>query len=95
MDGRKWYYASSGFSEHKLQKTCWYDDLLKVKTILKVKLVKIEFDYEIYNEKEELLTIASSFGFVDMKTARPTLPPDYVIEKLAKSKINKSELIIL
>jgi acyl-CoA thioester hydrolase len=68
------------------KKPARYDDLLTVKTIFKSQTsVKIEFDYEIYNEKLELLTIASStLVFVDMKTSRPTVPPEYVKEKLAK-----------
>jgi acyl-CoA thioester hydrolase len=66
------------------KKPARYDDLLTIKTILKSQsTVKIEFDYEILNEKEELLTIANSIlVFVDMKTGRPTAPPDYVKEKL-------------
>ncbi|HEX8577232.1 MAG TPA: thioesterase family protein [Flavobacterium sp.] len=66
------------------KKPARYDDLLIVKTIFKSQSsVKIEFDYEIYNESEELLTIASSvLVFVDMKTGRPTQPPAYVNEKL-------------
>ena len=66
------------------KKPARYDDLLIVKTIFKSQSsVKIEFDYEIYNESQELLTIASSvLVFVDMKTGRPTLPPEYVNEKL-------------
>lgn len=66
------------------KKPARYDDLLTVKTIFKSQTsVKIEFDYEIYNEKMELLTIANSvLVFVDMKTTRPTLPPEYVKEKL-------------
>jgi acyl-CoA thioester hydrolase len=68
------------------KKPARYDDLLRVKTIFKSQTsVKIEFDYEIYNEKEELLTIANSIlVFVNMKTARPTVPPEYVTEKLLK-----------
>jgi acyl-CoA thioester hydrolase len=66
------------------KKPARYDDLLTVKTIFKSQTsVKIEFDYEIYNEQNELLTIASStLVFVDMKTARPTRPPEYINEKL-------------
>lgn len=66
------------------KKPARYDDLLTVKTIFKSQTsVKIEFDYEIYNEKGELLTTGySMLVFVDMKTGRPTLPPDYVLEKL-------------
>jgi acyl-CoA thioester hydrolase len=66
------------------KKPARYDDLLTVKTIFKSQTsVKIEFDYQIYNEQNELLTIANSIlVFVDMKTSRPTLPPAYVSEKL-------------
>ena len=66
------------------KKPARYDDLIRVKTIFKSqRSVKIEFDYEIFNEKEELLTTGTSMlVFVDMKTGRPTLPPTYVSEKL-------------
>lgn len=66
------------------KKPARYDDELTVKTILKSQSsVKIEFDYEIYNEKNELLTTGNSIlVFVDMKTGKPTLPPAYVNEKL-------------
>jgi len=68
------------------KKPARYDDLLTVRTILKKQeSVKIEFDYEIYNEAGELLTIGNSvLVFVDMKTGRPVVPPDYVKEKLVK-----------
>jgi acyl-CoA thioester hydrolase len=68
------------------KKPARYDDLLRVKTIFKSQTsVKIEFDYEIYNEQEELLTIGNSIlVFVNMKTGRPTVPPEYVTEKLLK-----------
>ena len=66
------------------KKPARYDDLIRVKTIFKSQTsVKIEFDYEIFNEKDELLTTGTSMlVFVDMKTGRPTLPPKYVSEKL-------------
>lgn len=68
------------------KKPAYYDDLLTVRTIFKSQTsVKIEFDYEIYNEKEELLTTGYSvLVFVDMKTGKPMLPPEYVVEKLKK-----------
>ncbi|RZK09545.1 MAG: acyl-CoA thioesterase, partial [Flavobacterium sp.] len=68
------------------KKPARYDDLLRVKTIYKNQTsVKIEFDYEIYNESDELLTIGNSIlVFVDMKTGRPTLPPEYINEKLSQ-----------
>ena len=67
------------------KKPARYDDLLTVKTILKSQTsVKIEFDYEIYNEDNELLTTGySMLVFVDMKTGRPMLPPNYVLEKIS------------
>jgi acyl-CoA thioester hydrolase len=66
------------------KKPARYDDLLTVKTIFKKQeSVKIEFDYEIYNEQGELLTTGNSvLVFVDMKTGRPVTPPEYVTEKL-------------
>jgi acyl-CoA thioester hydrolase len=67
------------------KKPARYDDLLTVKTILKSQTsVKIEFDYEIYNENGELLTTGySMLVFVDIKTGRPILPPSYVLENIA------------
>lgn len=68
------------------KKPARYDDLLTVKTIFKKQTsVKIEFDYEIYNEEGELLTTGySMLVFVDMKSGRPTVPPSYVAERLEK-----------
>ncbi|MXN90666.1 YbgC/FadM family acyl-CoA thioesterase [Flavobacterium sp. Sd200] len=66
------------------KKPARYDDLLTVRTILKKQEgVKIEFDYEIYNEVAQLLTTGNSvLVFVDMKTGRPTTPPEYVKKAL-------------
>lgn len=66
------------------KKPAKYDDVLTVKTIFKsLTSVKIEFDYEIYNETGELLTTGySMLVFVNMKTGRPTPPPEYILEKL-------------
>ena len=66
------------------KKPARYDDLLRIKTILKSQTsVKIEFDYEIYNEQNDLLTTGySMLVFVDMKTGRPMVPPSYVTEKI-------------
>ena len=66
------------------KKPAQYDDLLRVKTIFKSQTsAKIEFDYEIHNEQNELLTIGNSIlVFVNMKTGRPMAAPEYVREKL-------------
>ena len=68
------------------KKSARYDDLLTVRTVFKSQSsVKIEFDCEIYNEFEELLTTAQFIlVFVSLKTGRPTAPPDYILELLKK-----------
>ncbi len=55
-----------------------YDDLIEIKTFLrKVPGIKIEFDYEIYNEKKELLTTAkTTLVFVNSETMKPTQVPE-------------------
>ncbi|WP_104736121.1 acyl-CoA thioesterase [Hanstruepera ponticola] len=68
----------------KFKKSALYDEVIKVKTILpKLPSVKIEFEYEIYNESNELLLTANTvLAFIDMKTKRPIKCPDYILEKL-------------
>ncbi|NLP56666.1 thioesterase family protein [Lutibacter sp. B1] len=63
-----------------------YDDLLTLKTTLLQKpSAKINFGYEIYNEKNELITTASTtLVFVNMKNSKPTRPPAYLLNKLDK-----------
>ena len=61
-----------------------YDDLITVRTILlKKPLVKIEFDYIIFNEANDVLVEANTvLAFMDMKRKRPIRCPDYILEKL-------------
>ena len=61
-----------------------YDDLLKLKTTLrKIPSVKIEFDFEIFNQKNELLTTGfTSLVFIDMKRNKPTRCPQNLLEKI-------------
>jgi acyl-CoA thioester hydrolase len=65
-------------------KSAKYDDVLTITVILKKKpLVKIEFDYEIYNQNKEKISIGNSvLAFMDMKTNKPMRCPDYILEKL-------------
>lgn len=72
--------------EINYKKPARYDDVLLVKTKLKSQTsVKIEFDYEIYNEQNQLLTTGySMLVFVDMKTGRPIVPPKYVSDKISE-----------
>jgi len=61
-----------------------YDDLLTIVTTLRSKpSVKIEFDFEIYNENQELLTTGyTSLVFIDMKKNRPTRAPQSLLDKI-------------
>ncbi len=65
-------------------KSAKYDDVLTIIVILKKNpLVKIEFDYEIYNQKKEKISTGNSvLAFMDMKTNKPLRCPDYILEKL-------------
>jgi hypothetical protein len=56
------------------KKPARYDDLLTVKTIFKSQsTVKIEFDYEIYNEQRELLTSSILVLWIWKQVVRPFL----------------------
>jgi|TARA_R100001369_G_scaffold92845_1_gene140347 acyl-CoA thioester hydrolase len=61
-----------------------YDDVLTVTTTLKkMPTVKIEFQYEIHNEANELLISATTtLAFIDTKTNKLRKAPDYLLEKL-------------
>jgi len=61
-----------------------YDDLLTIITTLRSKpSVKIEFDFEIFNEAQELLTTGyTSLVFIDMKRNRPTRAPQSLLDKI-------------
>lgn len=67
------------------KKSAYYDDVLTVKTTLKkLPSVKIEFDYEIYNEKGEIITQGNTvLAFINMKTNRPMKCPEHLLEKLS------------
>lgn len=61
-----------------------YDDLLTIKTSLeKIPTVKIEFQYEIYNESKQLLATATTIlVFINSTTKKLMKAPDYLLEKL-------------
>ena len=64
------------------KKSARYDDLLTVNTKLKkYSGVKIEFDCEIRNENQELLTTAHFIlVFVDINSGKPIAPPQHILE---------------
>ena len=65
-------------------KSAYYDDILTITTTIKKKpAVRIEFYYEIHNQKGELVNTAdTTLIFVNMKTGRPIKCPDYILDKL-------------
>lgn len=67
------------------KKSAYYDDDLTIRTIFKkMTSVKIEFDYELYNQNGDLLTTGNSvLVFVNMETGRPMAAPQYVVDKIA------------
>ena len=68
------------------KKSAVYDDLITVVTrLVKTPSVKIEFDYQILNEKKELLVEANTvLAFLDIHTKKPVRCPDYLLEQLQK-----------
>ena len=66
------------------KKSAGYDDVINVKTQLKnVPTAKIEFEYEITNDKGEILTTAhTTLVFIDMKTNRPVRAPQHILDVL-------------
>ena len=68
----------------KFKKSAFFDDELTVKTTLrKIPTVKIVFDFEIYNQNQELLTIASTtLVFINGETRKPIQCPPYLLDKL-------------
>jgi len=66
------------------KKPAKYDELLTVITKLRVKpTVKIIFDYEVYDELNNLISTAeTTLVFVNMKTGKPIMCPDSILERL-------------
>jgi len=66
------------------KKSAEFDDEITVKTTLKkTPAVKIEFEYEITNQKNELLTTGNTvLAFLNKTTKKPMRCPEYILEKL-------------
>ena len=70
----------------KYLKPAFYDDLLVIKTTIKeLPTAKISFDYEVYNQKGELLNTANTvLVFINIATNKPCPAPALFIEKIKK-----------
>jgi len=69
------------------KKPATYDEQITVITKLKkLPSVKIEFDFEIWNEQDQLLISANTvLVFMDMKTKRPIKCPEYILDRIQAS----------
>ena len=70
------------------KKSAFYDDLISVETRLKkTPSVRIEFDYVIRNEKQEILVEANTvLVFVDKKSKRPIRCPKNILEIIIENE---------
>lgn len=70
----------------KYIKPAYYDDELTIKTFVrKLPGVRIEFEYEVYNDNNELINKGdTTLVFVDMKTNKPTNAPADFIDEIKK-----------
>lgn len=75
-------------SEYKIKylKPALYDQLLEIRTyVRKIPGIRIEFDYEIYNEENVKITEASTtLFFLDSQTNKIVKCPDYLMELIEK-----------
>ena len=72
--------------QFEFKKSAFFDDNLTIVTILREKpRARITFDFEIYNQEKELLTLASvTLVFMSMMRKRPIACPDYLLELMEK-----------
>ena len=70
----------------KYLKPALYDQILEIHTyIKKIPSVRIEFDYEIYNEAKEKITEAkTTLFFFEAKTNRPVKCPEFLMKIIEK-----------
>jgi acyl-CoA thioester hydrolase len=73
--------ASMNICYHK---PAFYDDNLRIRTTVKeMPGVRMDFFYEIFNEKDELLnTGETTLVFMSEETHRPSRPPSWFLELL-------------
>jgi len=79
-------------SEYKIKylKPALYDQLLEIRTFVrKIPGIRIEFEYEIYNEENVKITEASTtLFFLDSETNKIVKCPDYLMELIQKKWID-------
>jgi acyl-CoA thioester hydrolase len=70
----------------KFIRPVYYDDELTIKvTIPEIPMARIHFNYEVYNEKDELTTLAdTTLVFINRKTNKPCPAPQNFLSVLKK-----------
>ena len=70
--------------EISYKKSAQFDDVLRVETVLRERpRVRIIFDYKIYNQNNDLLTVAATeLIFLNKDTNRPMRCPNYIYDQL-------------
>ncbi len=65
-------------------KPALYDEEITIKVIMETMPgVRIHFKYELTNEQDELINLGETLlVFVDMKTKRPCMAPQYFLDKM-------------
>ncbi len=68
----------------KYIKPAYYDDEITIKVVIKeLPSTRIVFNYELYNEKNELINLGeTTLVFVNIATKRPSLGPPEFMEKI-------------
>ncbi len=68
----------------KFLKPAFYDDCLTIKVVInELPMARIRFDYEVYNEKNELITVAdTTLVFINRKSNKPCGAPNDFLEAL-------------
>jgi acyl-CoA thioester hydrolase len=63
-----------------------YDEMLTVKSCLKkLPEIKLDIDYEIFNEQQQLICTGNTIlAFVDTKTRRPRRAPKFFLDAIRK-----------
>jgi acyl-CoA thioester hydrolase len=63
-----------------------YDELLRVKScLMKLPEIKLDIDYEIYNQEDKLICTGNTvLAFVDTKSRRPRRAPDFFVNAVRK-----------
>ena len=76
----------------KYIKSARYDDVLKVRTILReLPSSKMVFEYETYNEQNECINKGeTTLAFINMSIKRPCRAPEWLIE-LLQSHLKKTQ----